>query len=691
MISFSKNYSHFYLNLFWREVKFFILLLCLFFVYRVSFLFLNFSTLSSDAFSTSHIFYALISSIRFDMSIASVTGAIPLLIIATASLTFIKKHKLISYFLHLYHFLIIFLCWAVSFIDLHYFSYYNDHYNFIMWEFFENFTNSLQVVRSIPLELSFINILSFSTLSLLITCYLFLDKWKLPFFIKQFRRNHFIVFSILWILAMRGTLSSIPLTIQDKRFFISNNLIINKSHTNPFFPLYHSYRAMLENQKFNNQDYIRTINHEPLVNLAQELGTQVSFDQSMKAYRLKQTIYSTSSKTLKSKPKKVVFLLLESYSSWVLDHPDEKFSSFITSSLRKVINKGISFENHYSGYGGTLGALSVLNLNLPIAKNFHPSPFYYQESFRPLPTKLPKKMKEIGYQPSFIYAGFASWHNLSFIMSNIGYNNFYAENNFPEEVHHPYIGLHDDGFYKALNEKLKESTNQHFFFALNQSNHEPYIVPKEYEKLLNKIYIPERIYQHIGLSRKDTIKRLLCFYYADQALGRFFQMAAKEDYFKDTLFVLTGDHVFRGLNYTTEEIFKESKVPFVIYAPHLLKDNYIGKKVDVFSNHFDIYPTLLSLLHDSDFELDTWGRNVLQDNIKAFPTPFYTNDLSCHYPYCDYQGRLYEVDKDLSLNLHANPEKHEEILKTRKLFDESALYYLFHVANNKKAKQDKIN
>jgi len=86
------------------------------------------------------------------------------------------------------------------------------------------------------------------------------------------------------------------------------------------------------------------------------------------------------------------------------------------------------------------------------------------------------------------------------------------------------------------------------------------------------------------------------FRYMDHAIGLFFQNAAKEPYFNNTVFVFYGDHGTRtgapgdALKYGDLSLLVYH-VPMVIYAPGF---HIPPKRIDVAASHIDLMPTLAS-------------------------------------------------------------------------------------------------
>jgi membrane-anchored protein YejM (alkaline phosphatase superfamily) len=128
------------------------------------------------------------------------------------------------------------------------------------------------------------------------------------------------------------------------------------------------------------------------------------------------------------------------------------------------------------------------------------------------------------------------------------------------------------------------ATGRPFYtLILSVSNHRPFTYPE------GRIPVDTRFHR-----RENAVR------YADWALGRFIRQARQHAFFKDTLFVLMGDHGARV--YGAAEIPLASyEVPVLFLAPGVVP---AGQRLDTLASSLDIPPTVLGLLgmeYDSKF------------------------------------------------------------------------------------------
>jgi phosphoglycerol transferase MdoB-like AlkP superfamily enzyme len=177
--------------------------------------------------------------------------------------------------------------------------------------------------------------------------------------------------------------------------------------------------------------------------------------------------------------------------------------------------------------------------------------------------------------------------------------NFIGRNDFVNPVFSdPTWGVSDQDMFDRGAEELKarEAKGRPFYALLQTlSNHTPYALPAN---------LPvERVTGHGSLDEHLTAMR-----YSDWALGQFFEKAKKEPYYKDTLFVVVGDHGFGNNEQITEMDLGRFNVPMLMIAPGL-QDKF-GKRSSIVGTQIDIVPTIMGRL-GGDTVHQCWGRDLL--------------------------------------------------------------------------------
>src|SRR5262249_44768209 len=130
-----------------------------------------------------------------------------------------------------------------------------------------------------------------------------------------------------------------------------------------------------------------------------------------------------------------------------------------------------------------------------------------------------------------------------------------------------------------------------FFEAmLTVSNHKPYTYP------------PGRIPEDPARRKRDYAVK-----YTDYALGLFFDLAAKEPWYRDTVFAVVADHGARVYGKQTIPI-QSYEIPLMIFDPRSPE----SRRVDTLGGSLDVAPTLLGWL-GVDYDSTFFGRDLLHD------------------------------------------------------------------------------
>lgn len=212
---------------------------------------------------------------------------------------------------------------------------------------------------------------------------------------------------------------------------------------------------------------------------------------------------------------------------------------------------------------------------------------------------LPQLLSARGYDDIYVYNGSFSWDNQSGFFGNQGMRNFVGREDFVDPVFiDPTWGVSDqDMFARGADELARLGRQGKPFYALLQtlSNHTPYALPEN---------LPvERVTGHGSLDEHLTAMR-----YADWSLGQFFARARQEPYFKDTLFVVLGDHGFGNDEQISEMDLSRFSVPLLLIGPGVQET--FGSGSTAVGSQIDVVPTIMGRL-GQPVQQQCWGRDLL--------------------------------------------------------------------------------
>lgn len=263
----------------------------------------------------------------------------------------------------------------------------------------------------------------------------------------------------------------------------------------------------------------------------------------------------------------------------------------LTPNLDKLSQEGILFTNLYC-----TGTRSVRGIEA-VSTGFLPSP---SESVVKLSNSqhgfftLAELLRQEGYATSFIYGGMANFDNMGSFFSGNGFKDIIDETVMDADNNQYALkgtwGYSDEDLVVKANEYFKSQGDKPFFSLMfSSSNHEPFEFPE------GRIELYEQPQGTVHNAMK----------YADYAIGKFFELAKQEEYFKNTVFVVIADHNTRTYGQHLVPINK-FHIPAVILAPNAKAGMQYGK----LASQIDIPPTLLSMM-GIEVEIPMAGRNLM--------------------------------------------------------------------------------
>jgi phosphoglycerol transferase MdoB-like AlkP superfamily enzyme len=356
----------------------------------------------------------------------------------------------------------------------------------------------------------------------------------------------------------------------------SKNVFVNELQSNGLYKFYLAF----QNNKLDYFKFYKTLPNKEAYAILKEHYPNISGEN---------TIREISSDSTERR-KNVVLITIESLSAdFMKTYGNEQN---ITPFLDSLAKKSLQFTNLYATGNRTVRGLEAVTLCLPptagesvVKREDNKNKFSIGSVF-----------KEKGYNVKFMYGGDAFFDNMQDFYSGNGYEIVDKSSFSPEEITFSNVwGVCDEDMYnKAIKIMSAEAKQNKPFFnhIMTVSNHRPFTYPN------NKIDIPGDI-----KSREGGVK------YTDYALKKFFEMASKQPWFTNTVFVIIADHCASSAGKTQLPLDKY-RIPAFIYTP-----NAKHETCDKLMSQIDIMPTLLGMLH-FDYESKFFGRDVFKADYK---------------------------------------------------------------------------
>lgn len=268
----------------------------------------------------------------------------------------------------------------------------------------------------------------------------------------------------------------------------------------------------------------------------------------------------------------VVVLILESFgSNYAGPNSPKSYSPFLDSLLQK----GLFFEHAIANGRTSMDAVPAILAGMPswLPESYILSPYCSNQL-----NSLPQILKSKGYKTSFYHGAKEGSMSFKSFTKAIGVDTYKGLESYPNQAHFDgNWGIWDHHMLHYFGREMCQSKQPFFSTVFTLSSHHPYKVPAAFEAKLKKG--PEPLCKTIS--------------YTDLSLRRFFKRYQNESWFKNTLFVITADHVGSTRQRQFQTFDWRYHIPIAFYHPTL--DVPKPAKGVVFQQ-IDIMPTLLDLL-----------------------------------------------------------------------------------------------
>lgn len=477
-------------------------------------------------------------------------------------------------------------------IDFAHYSYLNQRLNASVLNYLEDAGISMQMVwESYPVIWLFMLILSLGT------GFFFLLRWitrKISRRAKKIPTKQRIVETLVWLIVLGvsifGSLSQYPLRWSDA-FGLGTDYKANLA-LNPF-------ESFFNTLQFRKQTYDPTKLREAyrfLNNYYQfDDTTGIDFTRTYNPVVIPDTTLN------------VVIILAESFSSYkssVFGNP-LKTSPFFDS----LANNGLLFTRCFTpAYGTARGVWATITSNPDVEA---PA----TASRNPAAVKQKTVINEFkAHDKYYFLGGSTSWANIrGLLQNNIDGLKIYEQENFDL----PKIdvwGISDKNLLLEANKILAKNNKPFFAVIQTADNHRPYTIPEEDLDEFKKESVPASKFKAAGF---ESIEEYNAFRYADFCMQKFFEAASKEAYFRNTIFVIVGDHGIPGnagnvfpIVYTQQRL-TQHHVPLLYYAPAYIEP----QKIDRISSQIDVVPTAAGLAGIT-YKNSSLGRDLMSPEAK---------------------------------------------------------------------------
>lgn len=542
-----------------RELlKSYFILLSILFLGRVGLYFLFFERFTEINFAESLL--SFVYGLSMDSMLLGIIIA-PIMLLGTLSPK--KFENFVSKFLRFYLLFFLLLLLFMENVTFPFFIQYDVRPNYLFIEYLEfpKEVGSL-IFKDYKLEI----IISFV---LMIIAGITFMKSNFIDFKKIFKVNYsirlflFIPLSLVIFLLIRSSLGHRPANISDALY--STNRVLNEITKNSIYNVGYAFYSYKKHEQKLVEKYGKISTQEAYKLASNILNIKYS-DENKPFGRKVETNFKTS------KPKNLVIFIQESMGAQFVGFTGG--DSSLTPNINSLANEYIAFTNLYANGTRSVRGLEAMTSGfLPIAGESVVKRNKSQNDF----FSIAKLLKPLGYKSSFIYGGESRFDNMKNWYLGNGFDEVIEQSDFKNPSFISTWGVCDEDLVIKANEKFKSynENNENFVSVMfSQSNHAPFELPD------GKIEFVD------GIPKKDVKNAIK---YADFAIGRFFELAKKEEYFRNTIFVVVADHNVRvyGNEIVPISMFQ---IPAVIVAngiPHQFY-NELSSQPDVLATALDL-------------------------------------------------------------------------------------------------------
>lgn len=305
--------------------------------------------------------------------------------------------------------------------------------------------------------------------------------------------------------------------------------------------------------------------------------------------------------------KNVVILIVESFGREYIGALNRSLNhgtyKGYTPCVDSLISQSTTFKYSYCNGRKSIDGMPSILCSIPMFVE----PFILTPASMNNFTGLAGILSQEGYQTAFFHGAQNGSMGFQAFANKTGFQHYYGRTEY-EAAHgtDDFDGtwaIWDEPFLQYYAEEMSKMQEPFMTAVFTASSHHPFVVPDKYKQQ----YPEESLLIH------------KCIRYTDMAIGRFFQTASRQPWFKNTIFVLTSDHTNMSDHAEYQTDLGGFCSPIIIYEP----SNPVGVMHDKVAQQIDILPTVLGMLHyDKGYfgfgidvlntpQEDTWAVNYL--------------------------------------------------------------------------------
>ena len=290
--------------------------------------------------------------------------------------------------------------------------------------------------------------------------------------------------------------------------------------------------------------------------------------------------------TIPMTKKNVVVLIVESFGREYIGALNKNLENGqykgYTPNVDSLISKSITFTRSFCNGRKSIDGMPSILSSIPMFVE----PFFLTPSSMNHVSGIASLLAGEGYETAFFHGAQRGSMGFMAFARSTGFQQYYGREDYDEDKR---FGGDDDfdgmwaiwyePFLQYYATKMSEMKEPFMTAVFTASSHHPYEIPEKYKD----VYPEEGIIMH------------KCIRYTDMAIGKFFETASKQPWFKNTIFVMTSDHT----NMSDHDYYQTDLggfcSPIIIYEPG--NPDCQPEMQDKIAQQIDILPTVMGMLH----------------------------------------------------------------------------------------------
>jgi len=509
---------------------------------------------------------------------------------------------------------------------------------------------------------------------IIIAIFLIKKEWKVSKYIKRLLLTIYIIFIVATAFEYKYFIPKYTSFKSYHEFLINNNKlvfyitdIIKKNKRETFLKLTRNLKTDIISYQKTNSKFSYTSKQYPLMH-------NTPYENVLGKYFIKDTI----------KPN-IVFIMVEGLGS-AFSGINAHLGS-LTPFIDSLLEKSLYWEHFLSNAERTYGVLPNSISSAPYMNQFIQQNEYINH------TSIIEELSSNGYQTNFNYGGWANFSNMENFLKFNRINDINSELNFDTTYFKKHLSSEDDfhwgyddgAMLKQFLLHSKQFKEPYLSLILTISMHSPWDVDHNYtlEDAIEYLGETSDYQKELLKAQTDVVKSIIFF---DNKLKDFFSAYSKRPDYKNTIFLIYGDHNMHILPEKNE--IDAFHVPLIIHSNLITKH----KKFKGVSTHRDLTPTILGLLEgnynmkfsedkhwlglslDTSLQYNNEQITPLVMGSNSFLNFMYKNNVVIH-------EQVFELDEYFELKPEKDSIKIKETLKT---------YYQYQNIEKYMFKQDKL-